>query len=774
MDNDDEHVEEFVEELDDAAQPLDEGGGDVHDESLNDETLDVIEGSEGEPNQSAEDNAPSPQSQPQIPLPSQDDGLQSDDIGANDSSNVVALSKKSIAFLLAAMFIFSLLAVVIANGMNDRQSEHDSRDDADPVDLEYVPTVNMLPDCDDNEDEGAILVLETATIYTCLDDGWSSTPLLPSTDSGAGNTTSEDPQPSMIETEEVEPGPECANGGIRILVGFDENNDGMLQSNEVDSSSILCNGENGADGSNGLNGSDGANGTDGADGADGVNGTDGAQPSDFLAQVSDEPSGVNCEFGGSKVEYGFDENSNQVLDGDEIQSTTYICDDDEGGNLNSPLYLTKVSPVPFEECNAGGQKIEQGYDDGDLSATAMNGVLEDDEIDSTTVYCSTYDVEIPIEVNPSGPSFAQSFSSHGSTLYFSATDGNSGKELWGYDTDNESYWQVIDLNPGTGGSSPSSIVAIGDDIFFASDGDDSRSELWRFDTSTGLSSKPADYTGTGHSYPNHLTAVGELLFFSQESGDQGNELYIINTTSMEVWFFDLEMTPVEGSSPSGFTHIGDEVFFTAATLSEGRELWKYDIQNNSTSLVFELNSDSSDGLTGEIFQYGEDLIFQGNNGVTDAVFRYNTSLNQTQQIQSIDSSLSSVSWLHVYQHHLFFIANDGVHGLENWVTNLENDTTWMMADIAEGAAHSDSRYKIGHEGKLFFRAEDGITGEELWVYDIVTNQTLQLKNINQNGASSPREFVLHAGEIYFFASTGPGVTEMMKVSSSIEISIDSS
>jgi len=771
MDNDHDDSEEFVGESNETDHPSDVEGDHVLEESSENESSDVVEGNQDDSNESSENSSLSPQSQPQIPLPLQDDEHQTDEEGASQSTKVVGMTKKSIALLLAAMFLFSMLAVVLANGMDDSKSELDSRDDDDPVDLEYVPTLNMLPDCDDNEDEEVILVLETATIFTCTNDGWSSTPLLSSTDSGVGNdTTSEQPQPSIIDTENIEQGLECANGGIRIIVGFDENGDGMLQSNEIDSSSILCNGEDGADGSNGLDGNDGSNGTDGTDG---VNGTDGAQPSDFLAQVSDEPSGINCEFGGSKVEYGFDENSNQILDGDEIQSTTYICDDNGSGSSISPLFLTKVSPVSFEECNAGGQKIEQGYDDGDLNAIAMNGVLEDDEIDSTTVYCSTYDVEIPIEVNPNGPSFAQAFSSHGSTLYFSATDGNSGKELWGYDTDNDSYWQVIDLNPGTGGSSPSSIVVIGDDIFFASEGDDARSELWRFDTSTGTASKPADYSGTGASYPNHLTAVGELLFFSQESGDQGVELYIINTTTMDVWFFDLETTPVEGSYPTGFTQIGDEVFFTAQTLSEGRELWKYDIQNNSTSMVFEFYTGSSDGFSGEIFQYGEDLIFQGDNGVSNAVFRYNTSLNQTQQIQSIDSSLSSVSWFHVYQHHLFFIANDGVHGLENWVTNLENDTTWMMADIAEGSADSDSRYKIGHEGKLLFRAEDYITGEELWVYDLATNQTLQLKNINPNGASSPREFVLHAGEVYFFASTGPGLSEMMRVSSSIEISIES-
>ena len=34
----------------------------------------------------------------------------------------------------------------------------------------------------------------------------------------------------------------------------------------------------------------------------------------------------------------------------------------------------------------------------------------------------------------------------GDTLYFDATDGSSGKELWAHDTSNASTWQVADIS----------------------------------------------------------------------------------------------------------------------------------------------------------------------------------------------------------------------------------------------------------------------------------------------------------------------------------------
>ncbi|MGB2339984.1 MAG: DUF7151 family protein, partial [Candidatus Poseidoniaceae archaeon] len=62
---------------------------------------------------------------------------------------------------------------------------------------------------------------------------------------------------------------DCPDGGTTIYTGLDDDNDGVLETDERDTTFHAC---NGADGSNGVDGADGSNGADGADGADGSNG----------------------------------------------------------------------------------------------------------------------------------------------------------------------------------------------------------------------------------------------------------------------------------------------------------------------------------------------------------------------------------------------------------------------------------------------------------------------------------------------------------------------
>ena len=44
-----------------------------------------------------------------------------------------------------------------------------------------------------------------------------------------------------------------------------------------------------------------------------------------LTLLSDEAVGVNCQFGGIKIENGLDLNSNSLLESNEVESTTYVC-----------------------------------------------------------------------------------------------------------------------------------------------------------------------------------------------------------------------------------------------------------------------------------------------------------------------------------------------------------------------------------------------------------------------------------------------------------------
>ena len=114
-------------------------------------------------------------------------------------------------------------------------------------------------------------------------------------------------------------GPRCPSGGVAVQIGFDANSNQVLDDSEVnaDQTKYLCNGAPGAAGMVGPAGDPGDAGTAGPAGAAGLN---------ALSQVTAEPAGANCRYGGSRVDVGMDTNADGTLGAGEITSTRYICD----------------------------------------------------------------------------------------------------------------------------------------------------------------------------------------------------------------------------------------------------------------------------------------------------------------------------------------------------------------------------------------------------------------------------------------------------------------
>jgi|TARA_B100001540_G_scaffold254916_1_gene231927 hypothetical protein len=78
-------------------------------------------------------------------------------------------------------------------------------------------------------------------------------------------------------------------------------------------------GVNGSDGVSGIPGVDGQNGNDGQDGANGTNGLN------SLIELVNETSGDNCEHGGLRVNSGLDDNRDGILQLEEIDNFSFIC-----------------------------------------------------------------------------------------------------------------------------------------------------------------------------------------------------------------------------------------------------------------------------------------------------------------------------------------------------------------------------------------------------------------------------------------------------------------
>lgn len=226
---------------------------------------------------------------------------------------------------------------------------------------------------------------------------------------------------SLLRTETEPAGAHCPGGGTAVSTGLDDDGDGVLEDDEVDDTSYICAGASGADGADGADGTDGADtlvqtseepaGDNCADGGtrvdagadddgDGVldpeeidettyvcQGADGADGPDALVAASDEPAGENCPSGGLRLDAGLDENRNGVLDADEVAGTTYVCDGTTGADGSSaPAALVSTATEPAgEHCALGGLALSVGTDDdGD-------GVLGDDEVDTVTYLCDGAD-----------------------------------------------------------------------------------------------------------------------------------------------------------------------------------------------------------------------------------------------------------------------------------------------------------------------------------------------------------------------------------------------
>ncbi len=124
--------------------------------------------------------------------------------------------------------------------------------------------------------------------------------------SGADGKNGNNGRSELVKVAPEPAGANCAAGGFAIEQGLDANGNGVLDSNEINAAETVyvCNGV----------------------AASGMSGTNGEY---VLVSVSTEPAGANCQYGGERIDSGFDSNGDGTLEAGEISSTRYVCD----GNL---------------------------------------------------------------------------------------------------------------------------------------------------------------------------------------------------------------------------------------------------------------------------------------------------------------------------------------------------------------------------------------------------------------------------------------------------------
>jgi hypothetical protein len=161
---------------------------------------------------------------------------------------------------------------------------------------------------------------------------------------------------ALIKQTNEPAGANCANAGVRVESGLDTNASGALDAGEITRTSFVCHGMQGPAG---------------PQGPVGPQGPSGAPAIATLLQMTPEAAGVNCSEGGQRIDIGADANGNAVLEAAEVTAARYVCNGANGGGG----VLTRVTPVP-EQCR-GGIRLEYGVDfSGDGELANVGGYVE--------------------------------------------------------------------------------------------------------------------------------------------------------------------------------------------------------------------------------------------------------------------------------------------------------------------------------------------------------------------------------------------------------------
>jgi len=357
-----------------------------------------------------------------------------------------------------------------------------------------------------------------------------------------------------------------------------------------------------------------------------------------------------------------------------------------------------------------------------------------------------------------GPNLAN-FTNVNGTLFFTASDGVHGLELWKSDGTTSGTVMVKDIFPGettyqgyyggwytvTNSSDPAGLTNVNGTLFFrASDG--ATRGLWKSDGTE------AGTVPVAQIEPSGLTNVNGTLFFT--AGDaHGWELWKSDgTAGGTVMVKDIFPGRHRGaysyytnsSYPSNLTNVNGTLFF-AAENGAGRELWKSDGTDAGTTLVKDINPGVFWSSPSNLTNVNGTLFFSAYHGL----WKSDGTAAGTAMVKDVDpGNLTNVNGT------LYFRAGV-MQGLGLWKSDGTTAGTVMIGEInAPGTVVSPASTLANANGTLFFVGNDGIHGTELWSFNTVPAPSLGVSFPATTTAGSAGSFTVTAKNADETTNTG--------------------
>jgi uncharacterized repeat protein (TIGR01451 family) len=380
------------------------------------------------------------------------------------------------------------------------------------------------------------------------------------------------------------------------------------------------------------------------------------------------------------------------------------------------------------------------------------------------------------------------------TLYFGASNGVHGHELWRTDGTAAGTTMVKDIREGQFGSfSGQGFALLDGEVYFSAFHPDYGSELWKTDgTEAGTALVRDIMPGAGGSEPREIVAAGGLVFFQANDGASGREVWRTDGTEQGTLLIK-DVFPGSGNSfrPEELTVLGSAVFFRHGNLTTGEELWRTDGSEAGTVIVRDIYPGqtcrpafcfSNHSRPEDITAIGDLLYFSADSAVGRELYKSDGTEAGTVLIKDIYPGTdglgtpfrSNPTDFTALGGSVYFFTEhfDEFGQSELWKTDGTEAGTVQVKNLNPVERANAFRLTAIGQSLYFVACGDVTSGDdggdpancEPWVSDGTEAGTMVLHDINPGlGNSSPQgEFMAAGGAVFFNADDGEHGAELWR------------
>lgn len=386
-----------------------------------------------------------------------------------------------------------------------------------------------------------------------------------------------------------------------------------------------------------------------------------------------------------------------------------------------------------------------------------------------TVPVTTRQLNLQVTNVPAGYDDAPLAVTDDGVMYFVASNGTHGHELWRSDGSDTGTSMVADLQAGSADGAEGAVAVVGNEIYFAGRDATHGFELWQSD-GTGTGTKMVeDLNPTTDSFPKGLTALGGKVYFTAVTSGTSRRPWVTDGTPDGTEQLADAAPPLANGLLAGFTEVGGRILFVAADSAHGREVWATDGTPAGTSVLTDLNPGPADSAADRLFASNGVGYFTATDGQTVLGFyRTDGTANSTALVSPLEVQTDAALTISKLAPSQFASIPDGaggqivlfapttaVAGKELWRSDGTAAGTALVKDTNPGTASSSPTLLTTAGGLAYFAATTPTSGSELWRSDGTDAGTVGVGDINPGPSGSNPIPIGALGNLLLFRAFDP-------------------